>query len=98
TIPDSGDHVVFTGYRGVMYSGISINKDPGTNIVWAGSLVMGLGFYLAFFVYHRRVWIYVRESGESTELKMGGMVNKNNFVFEKELKDIMDGVKGLKGK
>ncbi|MBI5237225.1 MAG: cytochrome c biogenesis protein ResB [Deltaproteobacteria bacterium] len=98
SIPDSGDHVVFTGYRGVMYSGISMNKDPGTNIVWAGSIVMGLGFYLAFFVYHRRVWIYVREAGGSTELRMGGIVNKNSFVFEKELKDIMDGVKGLKAK
>ncbi|MBI5641854.1 MAG: cytochrome c biogenesis protein ResB [Deltaproteobacteria bacterium] len=89
-IPNSDEDLVFTGFRGVMYSGISINKDPGTNIVWAGSIVMGFGFILAFFVYHRRVWVVVKDSGKSTEVKLGGIINKNNLVFEKELKDIVE--------
>ncbi len=92
-IPNSDVDLVFTGYRGIMYSGISINKDPGTNIVWAGTAVMAIGFILAFFVYHRRVWVRVRETGRSTEVKIGGMINKNNFVFEKEIKEILDSIK-----
>jgi len=95
-IPNADEDLVFTGFRGIMYSGISINKDPGTNIVWAGSLVMGFGFILAFFVYHRRVWIVVRGSGKSTEVKLGGMINKNNLVFEKELKEIVESISSEK--
>jgi len=92
-IPGADEDLVFTGYRGVMYSGLSINKDPGTNIVWAGTIVMGIGFILAFFVYYRRIWIVVRETGNSSEVRMGGMINKNQFVFEKDLKDVTDLIK-----
>ncbi len=93
-IPGSDVDLVFTGYRGVMYSGLSVNKDPGTNIVWAGTIVMGIGFILAFFVYHRRVWIIVRETGRSSEVKLGGMINKNNFAFEKDMADLTKLIKG----
>ena len=69
-----------------------MNKDPGTNIVWLGTGVMGLGFILAFFVFHRRVWVYVRENGGSTEVKLGGLTNKNNFVLEKDIKEIVENI------
>lgn len=91
-IPNSDEDLVLTGFRGTQYSGISVNKDPGTNVVWAGTLVMGFGFILAFFVYHRRVWVHIRETGKSTEVKIGGMINKNNFVFEKEINDIVESI------
>ena len=91
-IPDSEYDLVFTDYRGILYSGISLNKDPGTNIVWLGTGVMGLGFILAFFVFHRRVWVYVRENGGSTEVKLGGLTNKNNFVLEKDIKEIVENI------
>ncbi|MDP2689707.1 MAG: cytochrome c biogenesis protein ResB, partial [Deltaproteobacteria bacterium] len=62
--------------------------------VWAGTIVMGIGFILAFFVYHRRVWIIVRETGRSSEVKLGGMINKNNFAFEKDMADLTELIKG----
>ncbi len=88
-IPDSEDDLVFAGFTGIMYSGISLNKDPGTNVVWLGALVMGLGFFLAFFITHKRLWIYIKSSGNSSEVKIGGFINKNLFALEKELKDIV---------
>lgn len=92
-IPGADEDLVFVGYRDVMYSGLSINKDPGTNIVWAGTIVMGIGFLLAFFVYHRRIWIVVKETGNSSEVKFGGMINKNQFAFEKDFKEVTDLIK-----
>ncbi len=89
-IPGVKDDLVFSGYRPLLYSGISINKDPGTNIVWAGTIVMGFGFILAFFVYHRRVWVHVRSTGEGTRIKLGGTINKNQLLFEKEFQHIRD--------
>ncbi|MFQ5480270.1 MAG: cytochrome c biogenesis protein ResB [Thermodesulfobacteriota bacterium] len=88
-IPDSEDDLVFAGFSGIMYSGISLNKDPGTNVVWLGALVMGLGFFLAFFITHKRLWIYIKSEGNSSEVKIGGFINKNQFALEKELKDIV---------
>lgn len=89
-IPNADDDLVFVTFKPAMYSGISINKDPGTNVVWAGCLVMGLGFVLAFFVFHRRVWVHIKGSGRSSEVRIGGMINKNNFVLEKELKEFCE--------
>ncbi|MBI5810989.1 MAG: cytochrome c biogenesis protein ResB, partial [Deltaproteobacteria bacterium] len=88
-IINSDYDIVFTMYRPTLYSGLSLNKDPGTNIVWTGTIVMGIGFFLAFFVYHRRVWIAVKETGSSTEVKIGGLINKNIFVLEKDIEEIV---------
>jgi len=87
-IPDSSQDLVYLAHRPIMYSGISVNKDPGTNIVWLGSIIMGLGFILAFFIYHRRIWIYLKDTGQSTEVRIGGTINKNQLVFEKDIKEI----------
>ena len=95
SIPDSKDDLVFLGYRGLPYSGISINKDPGTNIVWLGCGIMGVGFYLAFFVYYRRIWVSVKPAAGSSMVKIGGMINKNILVFEKEFNQIVDALKAL---
>jgi cytochrome c biogenesis protein len=93
SIPDSDDDLVVTGYRGVMYSGLSINKDPGTNVVWVGTAVMGLGFLLAFFIFYRRVWVTVADNDGATVVRIGGMINKNQLGFEKEINDILDSIK-----
>lgn len=91
---DNDKDLVFTDYAGVRYSGISLNKDPGTNIVWLGSIVMGVGFILAFFIFHRRVWVNIKADGNYAEMKIGGIINKNNLAFERELKEIVDDVSG----
>lgn len=91
-IPDSDVDIVYVGHKGLWYSGISVNKDPGTNVVWVGSAIMGFGFILAFFVYHRRVWIYIKEDGGSTEVKIGGTINKNQLVFERDIKELTDSI------
>ncbi len=84
-IPGTTDHLYLTGYRPTHYSGLSINKDPGTNIVWLGSTIMGIGFIFAFFIYHKRIWlsVEVQEDGINT-VKVGGIINKNQLSFDKE--------------
>lgn len=91
-IPDSDQDFVYTGHKGSWYSGLQYSKDPGTNIVWLGSAVMGIGFIMAFFIYHRRVWIHIKGSGQSTVMKIGGTINKNTFAFERDIKEITESV------
>ncbi len=93
-IPDSEEDIVFGGYTGLLYSGLSLNKDPGVNIVWLGCLIMVSGFFLTFFVYHRRLWVYIHTVDGGTEVSLGGLINKSNFVFEREIENIAKKIKG----
>ncbi len=94
-IPDSNYDLILLNYRGVNYSGLAINKDPGTPIVWAGSSLMLVGFFFAFFVFHKRIWVIINhnEDNSSTELLIGGMINKNRFAFSKEFSRLVNSVK-----
>ena len=93
-IPNSRYDLVLTGFRTIPYSGLSINKDPGTNVVWTGCILMGVGFILAFFVYHRRIWVNVAPQSSGSSVKIGGMINKNPLGFEREFKEIAEALKG----
>ena len=92
-IPDSNYELVFNGYKGIVYTGLSINKDPGTNVVWLGAALMVTGFFMAFFIFHKRIWVNVRRNSDTTEVYIGGMINKNKFVFEREFSEIVESIK-----
>lgn len=92
-IPDSNYELVFNSYKGIVYTGLSINKDPGTNVVWAGSALMVVGFFMAFFIFHKRIWVNVRRNSRETEVHIGGMINKNKFAFEREFSEILESIK-----
>ncbi|MBI5047893.1 MAG: cytochrome c biogenesis protein ResB [Deltaproteobacteria bacterium] len=92
-IPGSDYELVFQRYQGILYTGLSINKDPGTTVVWAGSVLMVVGFFMAFFIFHKKIWINVKRNGNETEVYVGGMINKNKFIFERELSEIAESIK-----
>ncbi|MEE9613629.1 MAG: cytochrome c biogenesis protein ResB [Thermodesulfobacteriota bacterium] len=93
TIGETDYNLVLNAFNGVHYSGISLNKDPGTNIVWVGTGIMSFGFILAFFVFHRRIWVTINRSDRSTLVRVGGTINKNNLAFEKEFGELMEALK-----
>ena len=68
------------------YSGLQITHDPGVDLVWAGSAVMILGFFWAFYIYHKRLWILVDKTGG--RIVMGASASKNHYAFEEEFKEI----------
>ena len=96
SIPDSKDSLVFSTYRGVLFSGISVNKDPGTNVVWVGASIMGIGFLFSFFVFHKRLYIHVRDDEGGTEVLLGGLINKNKMALDKDLDSFVQEIKGEK--
>ena len=65
-----------------MYAtGLQVAKDPGVWIVYIGCGLMLLGLYMAFFISHRRVWLYLDESSAEHKLLLGGNSNKNKIAF-----------------
>ena len=66
-----------------MYAtGLQVAKDPGVWWVYAGCTMMLFGLYVAFFMSHRRVWLFVSKSGKGSEITLAGSANKNRPGFE----------------
>jgi cytochrome c biogenesis protein len=60
--------LIFTFERELQYTGLSVSRDPGTILVWIGSLLLIAGFAIGFLFPHRRVWgrLVLRSDGVGT--------------------------------
>jgi cytochrome c biogenesis protein len=75
------------------YSGLQVNKDPGVWVVWAGCFLMMAGFYMTFFMSHRRIWVRMMEKKGETQVEIAGSSHRNRSDFEKEMDRIGQAVK-----
>ncbi|MFN7064622.1 MAG: cytochrome c biogenesis protein ResB [Aquificaceae bacterium] len=44
------------------FSGLQVSKQPGTSLIWLGSLFVVGGMLIAFYTVHRKVWIRLEEN------------------------------------
>jgi len=75
------------------YSGIQVTKDPGVWVVWAGCFLMMAGFYAAFFLSHRRIWVRLTEEGEKTSVEIAGASHRDRAGFEKEFERMIQALR-----
>ena len=75
------------------YSGLQVNKDPGVWVVWAGCFLMMAGFYMTFFMSHRRIWVRMMEKNGEMQVEMAGSSHRNRSEFEKEMDRIGQALK-----
>ncbi|MBI5182606.1 MAG: cytochrome c biogenesis protein ResB [Nitrospirae bacterium] len=78
------------GYKAPQWTGLSIAKDPGVNIVWVGSTLLTLGLFLSFFVIHRRIWIKIVDKNNKVDIYVGGNANKNKINFDKDFSNLIE--------
>lgn len=74
--------LTWTFERNRQYTGVTIKRDPGSNIVWVGSALLILGSCLVFFLPHRRVWAQVRPNADGTTRVLVGAPNKRDPGME----------------
>lgn len=76
----------------VYATGLQVAKDPGVWTVYAGCILMLLGLYVAFFLSHRRIWVYItrEESEDRCKILLCGVSNKNRIAFEKEFAALVE--------
>jgi len=67
------------------YSGLQVNRDPGVRVVWVGCFLMMAGFYMTFFMSHRRIWVRMVEKEGETLVEVAGSSHRNRADFESEL-------------
>ncbi len=77
------------------FSGLEVSRDPGVWIVWAGCTLMVMGFLVAFFMSHRRLWLRAAPGkGGKVLVQVGGRTNKNKPGFENEFAALSEALKG----
>ncbi len=80
--------------RNRQYTGVTIKRDPGSNIVWLGSALLVLGSCLVFFLPHRRVWARVRPNADGTSRVMLAAPNKRDPGMEPVFAELLHHVQG----
>ena len=69
-------------------TGLQVTKDPGVWYVYIGCTLMLLGLMVAFFLSHRRIWVYIKQEGDATSVLISGNANKNRPTFEKNFEAV----------
>ena len=68
---------------------LSIQRDPGSNIVYLGFTLLGLTLCAVFFFAHHRIWMLIEEGeGNTHEVVMGGNTNRNQLAFEERFRKL----------
>ena len=71
-------------------TGLQVAKDPGVWPVYIGCTLMLIGLIVAFFLSHKRLWVYVYEDDDKTRILVAGSSNKNKVGFEKMFNALTD--------
>ena len=69
---------------------MQVTRDPGVWYVYLGCGLMLVGLYVAFFLSHRKIWLYVSGSGTGSTLQVAGSSNKNKLGFENDFAALID--------
>ncbi|MCX5870585.1 MAG: cytochrome c biogenesis protein ResB [Deltaproteobacteria bacterium] len=74
-----------------MYAtGLQVSKDPGVWVVYIGCGLMLLGLVIAFFMSHKRIWLFLKEKESGASILFTGSTNKNKVGFEKIFNDLAE--------
>ena len=77
-----------------LYStGLQVARDPGVWIVYAGFGFMMFGLCVAFFMSHRKIFVYIREEDNQIIALWGGTAHKNKIGFEKTFSELIEDFK-----
>jgi cytochrome c biogenesis protein ResB len=77
--------IIYTGIESGDYTGLTIKKDPGRNVFYAGVFVLSLSVLLMFFSNYTRIKIVVGENS----LIMSAKTNRSIEKIEEEINTIV---------
>jgi cytochrome c biogenesis protein len=72
---------------------LSVQRDPGATVVYAGFVLLTLTLAAVFLFAHQRVWARVEPRGAGTfEVIIGGNTNRNKLGFEDRFRKLVKAV------
>lgn len=76
-------------FKAAQYSGIQLAKDPGTNFIWLGCIILMAGLCVAFYWPTREIKVILEKNQDQTEIIAGGIASKNKEELQSEFEKIM---------
>ncbi|MFL6282237.1 MAG: cytochrome c biogenesis protein ResB [Pyrinomonadaceae bacterium] len=77
---------------------LSVQKDPGAGVVYAGFVLLTLTLAAVFLFSHQRVWALVaRGEGAGVEIILGGNTSRNRLGFDDRFKRLVRKLDGTEG-
>lgn len=71
-------------------TGLQVCKDPGVWVVFIGCGLMLLGLVIAFFMSHKRIWLFIKKEEDGVSILLTGSANKNRAGFAKIFDDLAE--------
>jgi cytochrome c biogenesis protein len=68
----------------VQASVFQVAKAPGQTVVYTGAVLLIIGVFFMLFVRERRVWIWVKPAGESSDISMAYATNRKTMQSDQE--------------
>lgn len=91
----AGDTTYSVRVKQMYATGLQVARDPGVYVVYLGCGLMLAGLYMAFFMSHRRIWMYRQQQEGQTMIHLAGSTNKNKLAFKTSFKKIVDSLETL---
>jgi cytochrome c biogenesis protein len=76
--------------RQMYATGLQATKDPGIWLVYSGCLLMLVGLYIAFFLSHRKIYVFIQPDENGSRLLFAGEANKNKVGFEYKFLELIN--------
>ncbi|MGB8951191.1 MAG: cytochrome c biogenesis protein ResB [Candidatus Aminicenantales bacterium] len=96
SLKETGLSFELKNYKAGQFSVIEAARDPGVNLIWAGSIFLMIGLFLAFYWPTREIKIILEEIQGKTEVTAGGIAAKNKEGFQTEFEHIMNSLRRSK--
>ncbi len=80
--------LLMDGFEPQYFSGLQVSKNPGTNIIWFGSVLLVGGMMLAFYTVHRKVWMRLEDGKLFVAFYSHKFKEEFRKSFIKELEEI----------
>lgn len=76
------------GFEPLFFSGFEVSYNPGTPVIWFGSIILILGMAVAFYSVHRKIWF--RIEGDTAKIAFYSHKFKEEFKrsFLRELEEL----------
>lgn len=73
---------------------LSVQRDPGSNVVYIGFALLFLALAAVFFFSHKRIWTAIEtDTGDGYTLTVGGDTNRNQTAFDEKANRFFKGLK-----
>jgi cytochrome c biogenesis protein len=81
--------VGFLGFQPLYATGLQVGYDPGAYIVWIGSSMLVIGFFITLFANIRRLTIDLKSGSKATQILVSGRSKRQKKDFRQKMEHLV---------